>query len=35
MTLFNGFYTISLTTTGNFSAKSNDKGEEETGDKID
>jgi hypothetical protein len=30
MNLFNGFYTISITTTGNFATKSNGEGEEET-----
>jgi hypothetical protein len=34
-TLSYGFYNISLTTTGKFAAKSNDKGEEETRFKID
>jgi hypothetical protein len=35
MTLFNGFYTICLTTTGNFAAKSNGESEEETRVKIE
>jgi hypothetical protein len=35
MTLFNGFNTISITTTGNFTAKSNGEGEEEACVKID
>jgi hypothetical protein len=35
MTLSNGLYTISLTTTGNFAAKNNGEGEEETCVKTD
>jgi hypothetical protein len=35
ITLFNAFYNIFLTTTGNFAAKSNGEGEEETCVKID
>jgi hypothetical protein len=35
MILFNGFYTLSLTTTDNFEAKSNGDVEEKTFVKID
>jgi len=35
MTLFNGFYTISLTATGNIAANNNGEGEEETSIIID